>query len=169
MKELSFDEFREYLLKDGVGEFEAVFDGMETPAPVTGNKYVYIQIVTYCGEGDIMSSYRTWNSEEEFTLIYKDLRIKLDRVKVRTFIEKTGTFNEKDADNGRMLPSVEYGIAKNKKYYMKFSDEEYHLPPDGESGKPRKRTNHVLWISSRPYKNGKPQIELTPLYMGWTY
>jgi hypothetical protein len=170
MKEIGFHEFRDKLVKDGIEEFEVYFDGQETPAPVTGNKYVFNQIVTYCGEdGDIMSSYRTWNSEEEFILVYKDFTITLNRSKVRTFIEETGTFKHKDEDDGRILPSVEYGLVKNKKYYAKFSAEEYHLPPDRESGKPQKRINHVIWISSRPYRNGKPRVELTPLYKGWSY
>jgi hypothetical protein len=169
VRELSFDEFREYLKTEGVAEFEAVFDGIESPAPVSGNKYLFLQIVTYCGEGDVMSSYRTWNSDDEFTLVYENFRVKLDRSRVRTFIEKTGSFKEKDIDDGRMLPSDEYGLVKNRKYYAKISSEEYHLPPDRESGKPRRRTNHVIWISSRPFKDGKPQVELTPMYKGWSY
>jgi len=169
MKELTFDEFSEYLKTEGIEEFETSFDGIESAAPVTGNKYLFLQIVTYCGDEDIMSSYRTWNSDDEFALVYKNFRIQLDRSKVRTFIEKTGSFEEKDIDGGRMLPSEEYGLVKNKKYYAKISSEEYHLPPDRESGKPRKRTNHVLWISSRPFKSGRPQVELTPMYKGWSY
>ncbi len=169
MKDLSFNEFREYLVKEGVEEFEIVFDGKEIPAPVTGSKYLFIQIVTYCGDTDIMSSYRVWNSDNEFFLIYKNFRIKLDRVSIRTFIEETGSFKDKDSDDGRILPSIEFGIVKNKKYYARFAAEEYHLPPDRENGEPQKRTNHILWISSRPFKNGKPQVELTPLYKGWSY
>ncbi len=170
MKEISFIELREQLLKDGVVEFEVSFDGHEIPAPVTGNKYVFNQIITYCGDGDdIMSSHRTWNSEDDFILVYNNFRVNLNRGKVRTFIEETGSFKSKDEDEGRILPSVEYGLVKNKKYFAKFSVEEYHLPPDSEGGKPQKKINHVLWISSRPYRNGKPRVELTPLYKGWSY
>jgi hypothetical protein len=170
MKEISFNEFMDQLVKEGIDEFEVTLDGQEIESPVTGNKYVFNQIITYCGEdGDLLSSHRTWNSEEDFILVYKELRITLNRSKVRTFIEETGTFEHKDEDDGRILPSVEYGLVKNKKYYAKFSAEEYHLPPDRESGKPQKRINHVIWISSRPYRNGKPRVELTPLYKGWSY
>jgi hypothetical protein len=169
MKDMSFDEFRDYLKHEAIDEFEAVSDGKESPAPVTGNKYVYIQIVTYCGGDDVMSSYRTWNSDDVFFMVYNNIRIKLNRNNVRTFIEETGSFSGKDIESGRMLPSIEYGLVKNKKYYAKVSSEEYHLPPDRESGEPKKRTNHVLWISNKPFKNGKPQVELTPLYKGWSY
>lgn len=169
MKEMTFDEFREYLKHEAVEEFEAVFDGKASPAPVTGNKYVYIQIVTYCGDDDVMSSYRTWNSDYDFFLVYKNIRLKLNRINIRTFIEETGSFSEKDIESGRMLPSVEYGIVKNKKYYIKTSSEEYYLPPDRENGKPQKKTNYVLWISTNPYKEGKPQVELTPMYKSWSY
>ncbi|PKL15593.1 MAG: hypothetical protein CVV49_20615 [Spirochaetae bacterium HGW-Spirochaetae-5] len=170
MKEIGFHEFREQLVKEGVDEFEVTFDGQETPAPVTGNKYVFNQIITYCGEDDdIMSSHRTWSSEENFILVYNRFRVKVNRSNVRIFIEETGSFKHKDEDDGRVLPSVEYGLVKNQKYFAKFSAEEYHLPPDRESGKPQKRVNNVLWISSRPYKNGKPRVELTPLYKGWSY
>lgn len=169
MKEMTFDEFREYLKHEAVEEFEAVFDGKVSPAPVTGNKYVYIQIVTYCGDDDVMSSYRTWNSDDDFFLVYKNIRLKLNRINIRTFIEETGSFSEKDIESGRMLPSVEYGLVKNKKYYIKVSSEKYHLPPDRENGEPEKITNHVLWISSKPFKSGKPKVELTPLYKSWSY
>jgi len=169
MKDLSFDEFHEYLKNESVDECEVVFDGNESAAPVTGNKYLFIQIVTYCGEDDVMSSYRTWSSDDDFFLVYKNLRVILNPSRVRTFIEETGSFKEKDIDNGRMLPSREFGLIKNKKYYVRVSSEEYDLPPDRESGKRRHKTNHVLWISSKPYKNGKPQVELTPMYKGWSY
>ena len=170
MKEIDFHEFRDQLVKAGVDEFEVTLDGHETQAPVTGNKYIFNQIITYCGEDDdIMSSHRTWNSEEDFILVYKNFRVKLNRSNVRIFIEETGSFKHKDEDDGRILPSVEFGLVKNQKYFARFSAEEYHLPPDRESGKPQKRVNHVLWISSRPYKNGKPRVELTPLYKGWSY
>ena len=169
MKEMSFDDFREYLKQEKIEECEAGFTGKEYSAPVTGNKYVFIQIVTYCGEVDIMSSYRTWNRNDEFVMVYKNIHVALNPAKVRTFIEETGSFSEKDIEGGRMLPSVEYGLVKNKKYYVKVSSEEYHLPPDREKGKLQKRTSHVLWISSRPFKDGKPQVELTPMYKGWSY
>jgi hypothetical protein len=170
MKEIGFNEFREHLVKEGVNEFEVTFDGRETPAPITRNKYIFNQIITYCGDDEnIMSSHKTWNSEEDFILIYNNFRVKLNRRMVRVFVEETGAFKSKDEDDGRILPSVEYGLVKNQKYFAKFSVEEYHLPPDRESGKPQKRINHVLWISSRPYRNGEPRVELTPLYKGWSY
>ncbi len=169
MKEMSFNEFRDSVKTEGADEFEAVFDGNEFTAPVTGKKYIFAQILTWCGDPDLKSSYRTWNSEEDFFLLYKNIKVSLSPSKVRTFIEETGTFTEKDSNDGRILPSVEYGLIKNKKYYAKFSSEEYHLPPDRESGKPQKRTNSVLWISSKPFKNGKPRVEITPMYKAWSY
>lgn len=169
MKEMNLAEFREYMAVEGIEECEVIFDGTETAAAVTGHKYVFLQMVTWCGENDVMSSYRTWNSEDEFFMVYENITVALRPSSVRTFIEKTGSFKQKDSDDGRMLPSVEFGLIKNKKYFVKISSEEYHLPPDRESGKPRKRTSHVLWISSRPYKEGKPQVELTPMYRNWSY
>lgn len=169
MKEMNFYEFREYLKSEGVEECVVFFDGKETAAAVTGHRYVFLQVVTYCGESDVMSSYRTWNSEDEFIMVYKNFRIKLSPSSVRTFTEKTGSFEQKESDDGRVLPSLEFGLVKNKKYFVKISSEEYHLPPDRESGKPQKRTNYVLWISSRPFKEGKPQVELTPIYRHWSY
>ena len=169
MKEMTFGEFREYMEREGITEIEVAFNGNETVAPVTGHKYVFLQIVTYCGEKDIMSSYRTWNSSDEFIMVYQNFRVTLEPSEVRTFIEETGSFKEKNTDDGRILPSLEYGLIKNKKYYIRLSSEEYHLPPDRESGKPQHRTSHVLWISSKAYKQGMPQVELTPMYKGWSY
>ncbi len=169
MKEMNFDEFREFIKDEGVDEFEVIFDGKEFPAPITGKKYLFVQILTWCGDPDLKSSYRTWHSGDEFVLVYNNIRVPLSPVKIRTYIEETGSFEEKDSDDGRILPSVEYGLVKNKKYYAKFSAEEYHLPPDRESGKPQKRTNPVIWISSRSYKKGKPQVEITPIYKDWSY
>jgi len=169
VKDLNFNEFRDYINTEGIEGFEAAFDGIESAAPVTGNRYIFIQIVTYCGADDIMSSFRKWNSDDDFVLIYKNVRVTLSPVKVRTFIEKTGSFQSSGDGDGRLLPSVEYGLVKGKKYFIRISSEGYHLPPDREDGKPRRRINHVLWISSRPYKDGKPQIELTPMYKGWSY
>lgn len=167
MKELSFEEFRDFLKNENISECEVTFDGKETAAPVTGNKYLFLQIITYCGDDDITSSYRTWNTDDEFYLVYKNLRVKLSRTKVRTFIEKTGSFEE--MEEGRMFPSDEFGLVKGKKYFVRFSVEEYHLPPDRESGRPQKKINHVLWISNKTFINTMPQIKLTPMYERWSY
>lgn len=169
VKVITFSQFREQIKIDNIDEFEIYVDGTEISAPVTDHKCIFVQVITFCGEDDIKSSYRTWNSDNEFYIVFKNYRVEVDRVRIRTFIEETGTFNSKDPDDGRMLPSVEYGLIKGKKYYAVFSSEEYHLPPVGENGKPQKKFNHVIWISSKPFINGKPQVELTPLYKNWQY
>ncbi len=169
MKEMTFDEFREYMANDGISEFEVTFDGNESSVTATKQSYVFVQVITYCGVDDIMSSYKSWASDEDFVLIYKNIIVPLGKSKIRTYIEKTGSFSQRETDNDKIFSSVEYGLIKNKKYYAKFCSEQYHLPPDRNSGKPRKKINHVLWISSSTYKDGKPQVELTPMYKNWSY
>ncbi len=165
MKEIAFNEFRDI----AAGECEVTFDGDDISITPTGNKYVFIQIVTYCGEIDVLSSYRTWNSDNDFVMLYKNLRVTLSTRSVRTFIAKTGSFIQKEGGDERSLPSDEFGLIKNKKYYVKITQENYHLPPDRESGKPRKGTSHVLWISDKPFLKGRPQVGLTPMYKNWSY
>lgn len=166
---MNFTEFKEYINRKGINEFDAVF-GCEREIPLpSGNRYVYAQVVTWCGADDPKSSYRTWGSDDPFYMLYENIKIDIDRSKIRTFINKTGSFKEKDGNSGTILLSDEYGIVSGRKYFIRLAFEEYTLPPERGDSKPQKRKNYVLWVSDNPYKGGRPQIELTPLYKHWSY
>ena len=63
----------------------------------------------------------------------------------------------------------EYLRAPGKTYHALVHEDRYHLPPEGPGERPREGRNRVLWVSDRPFKNGKAVVEMTPGYKGWSY
>ncbi|HNJ03851.1 MAG TPA: hypothetical protein PLB73_06340, partial [Leptospiraceae bacterium] len=62
---------------------------------------------------------------------------------------------------------AEYRLETGKKYYAVLHVDHYYLPRPG--GPPSSHSKKVLWISDEPIKDGKPSVEITPAYRGWTY
>lgn len=63
----------------------------------------------------------------------------------------------------------EYLLAPGKTYHALVHEDRYHLPPEGPGERPREGRNRVLWVSDRPFKDGKAAGEMTPGYRGWSY
>ncbi|MGI5862216.1 MAG: hypothetical protein ACOX6T_09180 [Myxococcales bacterium] len=64
---------------------------------------------------------------------------------------------------------AEYCLEVGKTYHALVHTDAVMLPPGGPMGKPEKSRNLVLWLSDRPFADGKPTQEKTPAYRGWSY
>jgi hypothetical protein len=174
-------EFYEFLKEKGLENKEMTikFSGNEVQA-VSKEKYVFFEVVKFIGEEDIKSSHFTpWHPEETFFILYNDVKVEVDFRDIRTYIEETykQLYTKKDVskapefvrDDLKERPQVlvcEYGLQSGKIYYAKFNTDHFYVNgPDG----PKQRTNIVIWISDKPFKDGKPQMPLTPMYSGWSY
>ena len=187
MTDIELRDFYDYL-KDNNKEkdpFEVVFIGDAEESPESKKEYIYFEVVLYYGEDVLEGTYRTlYNREGNFIFTYDDkYNVKIRWRKLRPYIadiwEKEFTkdnldtapagvknvFTKKEVKKAKL---VEVGIEKGKKYYAMFKQESYSLPPTRD-GKPKRKTNLVLMISDKPFKDRKPQTELSPLFKGWTY
>jgi hypothetical protein len=64
---------------------------------------------------------------------------------------------------------AEYQLQAGKTYQALVFEESFALPPEGPGKPPRRRTSLVLHLSDRPFVGGKPQVEATPGFRGWTH
>jgi hypothetical protein len=72
-------------------------------------------------------------------------------------------------DEDSPITVVEYCLKKNTGYHARIKSESGLLPPSKPNGPPRERKHVVLVVSDRPFKDGRPQGEVTPAYRGWKY
>ncbi len=187
MTDIELRDFYEYL-KDNNKEkepFEIVFIGDGEKSLESKKEYIYFEVVLYYGEDVLEGTYRIlYNREGDFTFAYDDkYNVNIRWRKLRPYIadiwEKE--FSRDDSDTAppsvknvfkkkgvKKAKLVEVGIEKDKKYYAMFKQESYYLPPT-RGGKPKRKTNLVLMVSDKPFKDKKPQTELSPLFKEWTY
>ena len=172
-------------MKD-IKDFIIRVDGTSHESYFTLKKYVHYETIAFYGQNKIHSTHQVlYNTENDFYILHKDLKIKISYRKIRTHlspsIEKKYSIDElKSADNDKeksflkilkendsnKLLIAEYGLNKKKNYHARFKTETYHLPPRRPGGKPKKKENTILMISDQPFPN---KIELTPIYKGWSY
>jgi hypothetical protein len=62
-----------------------------------------------------------------------------------------------------------YALRASTPYHVRVAVETYHLPPDGPEGRPETASHAVLWVSDRPFVQGRPSRPLTPAGMQHTY
>lgn len=173
------------LMKDS-GGFEVTVDGTPQKSFFTGKTYVHYETVAYFGEDDIKSTRRIlYHTEKGFTVRHRNTVMAVDFRRIRTSIapsfEKTYTKSGNYAPGSEAEKSIlamldqekvpavmiaEFGLEAGKKYYARVKTESYHLPPREPDGRPQKKENRVLVISSSQLPN---DIELTPLYQSWSY
>lgn len=162
-------------------EIVVTFDGELQEGYFSKKKYIFLEDVIYFGEPDIKStSYSPNYNENNFFLIYKKSQYSINFRKIRTFLSAsfTKTFNKSDIeiapqvikkilqDTSTQSMICEYGLKPKKKYFAFFTEELYYV--NGPKG-PQRKKNLVLYISDKHFENGKPKVEITPLYSGWTY
>ena len=71
-------------------------------------------------------------------------------------------------ENGKPVFVAEYRLEAGKKYHAVVHDDVFTMPPAG-AGKPRPGKRTVLRLSNKPFKDGEPQVEATPVYRNWSY
>ena len=175
--------FFSYLKEKGLDStpFTATVSGETKKGCFSGKEYVHLECVSFTGIGDITSAYMNPHvTEEPFLLFYDGVTVELTYRSVRLYLGREYQ-NFYDHTNAEEAPPVvrdmlsdetaqalaaEYGLREGVNYHCMLSYEYYMV--DGEDG-PAERSNTVLWISDKPFVNGKPQREVTPEYRGWTY
>lgn len=160
---------------------EITVKGEEKESFRSKNKYVYFEDVVYFGKNDIKSEfYNPWIVKDHFILIFNDVKIRVNFRDIRTFLSESykktylkhkrmtapEDIKEFLKNKAKKVLVCEYGLKKGQKYYAIFHIDHYYI--NGENG-PEERTNPVIWITDKPFLNGKPQIDITPAYKGWTY
>ncbi len=184
VRQMDFNEFTGKV--KGRDSFEITVQGRVRESYFTGKKYVHFETVAYFGRDDIRSTYQIlYHTQEDFTVMHGTMAVAVRYSQVRTCLSPSleRKFTKEDLadhrsekekslrsilDNGEAaeLLLVEYGLEAGKKYYGSLKTESYHLPPRERGGKPERREKTVLVISDRAFPN---DIEVTPVYKGWSY
>lgn len=155
-------------------------EGDELRSVYSNIKYVYLENLIYFGERNIRDQYYSPDiTENYFYIIFKGKKFKVNYKDIRTFLperynkiyyknrnnELPGRIKDLVRENKRILIS-EYGLRKGINYFSIIHHDWYYI--NTENG-PEQRKNTVIWISDKPFVNGKPQRDITPAYKGWTY
>lgn len=184
---IEYDSLNEYLDKNkpkpGV-QLKITVDGEIGESALSKTKCVYFEASTLLYKnGQLVGNTTSFGSDNDiFMIIEKKAKVRVSVNKMRTYLKpvykKEFTIDEitdeerktRFAKSGyEKIADIEFILQKDKKYYAMFGEESYHLPPDRRGGQPRRATNTVIWISDKEYKDGKPQVEITPHYKGWKY
>ncbi len=181
VRRMEFHEFARRAMD--AGEFTlTVVGGEPRKSPFTGKKYVHYEIVAFTAEGGEWRILEHTEGEMTFrrgddsvSIGYRSMRTRLTPSFERTY--SASELRHARSETERALASVfeedraeavtlrEYGLEAGKRYHGRIKTETYYLPPE-PGGEPRKRENRVLVVSDRPLGEN---IELTPLYRGWSY
>jgi hypothetical protein len=73
------------------------------------------------------------------------------------------------AETKQKVYVAEYCLETGKTYFALVHQDTYLLPPKGPGSAPEHGRRLVLWISDKPFVDGKPEQQVTPAYRGWTY
>ncbi len=122
----------------------------------------------------------TYRSDRGFFLITADAEIKID-CGLRLYLEPT--WLERDPKDparralweeakARMAATdvalAEFALLPEKDYWAKIVREEHWLPPDGPDWPPHRAHGTALYISDKPFVDGRPQGQASPM-SNWTY
>jgi len=184
---IEYESLGDYLSKneDKLGiALQITLDGKIEKSPLKKTKCIYYEAVTLLYQGgEVVGSTGLYATENDFhVIIEKAAKVLVTTSKIRTYIEphftKVYTIDEVTDEERKArfareeyekMADVEYILQKGKLYYAMINQEHYSLPPKGPRGKPQAATNTVIWISTKEYKNNKPQVEITPHYKHWKY
>ncbi|MCE9599483.1 MAG: hypothetical protein K8S54_16090 [Spirochaetia bacterium] len=176
--ELTPDDFR--------NQIEVTFTGPSLKSYPSQEECVYFEWaygnkVATDGESAWAEYSVGFQSDSKITLQSSIGQMQLSRNEMRLFLspEISRIYNHKEqsrapeatlawiAENGSVAVE-EYMLFSDRTYFAVLHVDTYNLPPDG-AGPPRRGQKKLLWISDRPFLNGKPVAPMTPAYRGWTY
>lgn len=177
---MEFNEFARHEMN--VGDFTFTVEGGLLESPYTGKRYVHYETVAFTAEGGEWrilghseGKITIRRGDDAVSIGYRSLRTRLTPSFEHTYsaseLRHARTETERalasvfEGDQVESLTMREYGLEAGKHYHGRIKTETYYLPPE-PGGDPRKRENRVLVVSDRPLGEN---IELTPLYRGWSY
>jgi len=165
--------------------YKIKIDGKEHKAPFTNRKCVYYEIATlfFNEKGVNLGFFNNYHSTDDLTVILEDnkcFNIYVNQLRpylypsyrnIITDIKRINKIKEEifDGENYEHFIDIEFILEKDKEYYGLIGTETYYLPPEEPKGRPIKEFSYVLLLSDKGFINGKPQGDLTPYYIGFTY
>lgn len=171
LQELTFDSFQD--------SKTISVSGQNVPAYPSGHDCVYFEWAFGNRSEKKWESYSVgFQSEVQLNLKTENGKMTVSRADIRLYlnpaVEKYYTKESEAPEAVRAwirehgsVSVAEYRLETGKKYFAVLHVDHYYLPRPG--GPPSSHSKKVLWISDEPIKDGKPSVEITPAYRGWTY
>jgi hypothetical protein len=184
MKNLKeFESLSEYRksLDDPQAPFKARVDGKLTESVWSRTPCVYFESAVLAFENGCYTGHtNTHRSDSDIFLITGEARVAVDRG-MRLYIEPTWLERTpKDPDLRSCLDEAkarmeaadaalaEFALLPGRDYWAKIVREEHWLPPEGPDSPPNRAHSTALYLSDKPFVDGRPQGEAAPL-SNWTY
>ena len=133
-------------------------------------------------EGRFSEFVVAYHSEEPIPVVAAGMKSSISPRRVRLFLSpsvereyKAGdqsapeVVREYLAEGHASAVAAEYSLVPGKTYHARIHQDVYALPPRGPGSAPEQGRRLVLWISDAPFEDGKPAVEVTPAYRGWSY
>lgn len=176
----SLSEYRQSLA-DPKAPFRARVDGQLTESVWSRTPCVYFEsAVLMLDAGRRIGHTSTHRSGRDIYLITDEARVAVDRG-MRLYLEPT--WLERDPSDpelracleeakSRMEASdaalAEFALMPGRDYWATIVREEHWLPPDGPDSPPHRAHSTTLYLSDKPFVDGRPQGEAAPM-SNWTY
>jgi hypothetical protein len=176
----SLSEYRKELA-DPKAAFRARVEGGPLEAVWSRTPCAYFEAAVLMFEdGRYTGHTNTHRSDSDIFLVTGEARVKVDRG-LRLYIEPTWLERDpcdpelraclEEAKN-RMEASdaalAEFALLPGREYWARIAREEHWLPPDGPDRPPNRAYSTALYLSDKPFVNGRPQGEAAPM-SNWTY
>lgn len=178
-----YDSLSEYrrAMADPKAPFQVRLEGEVARTFWSGTPCLYYEAAAVMFvDGKIAGHTDTYRSKGGIYLIAGDSRIKVDG-NFRLYIEPTWMERDpKEPEYRKLLDEakarmdakdvalVEFALLPDKEYWAKIKSEEHWLPPDSPDSPPRRAHNLTLYLSDKPFLEGRPQGEASPL-SNWIY
>jgi hypothetical protein len=163
--------------------FQVRVEGKGAESYLGRNRCGYFEWIYGERRDGVLSSFTVaYHSSEPITLVAAGKEARVAPRRVRTYLapsvereyrpgDQTAPEVVKEylAEGNEVAYVAEYCLEVGKTYHALVHTEHATLPPSGPMGKPEKSRNLVLWLSDKPFADGKPTAEKTPAYRGWSY
>jgi len=182
-KQKAYDSLSDYRkeLADPKAPFKVRVAGEMTEALWSKTPCVYFEsAVLMYQDGLVAGHTSTHRSRAEIAIIAGDARVRVDRG-MRLYIESTWLERDpSDSDARACLDEgkkrmeaedaalAEFALLPDHDYWARIVKEEHWLPPERPDGPPNRASSTALYLSDKPFKDGRPQGEASPM-SNWTY
>ncbi|GEM_PF-6045096 len=176
------DEFLGVFPEKSKGVIMVSLAGEDCGAPWSKDRCVYWEsAVLLVEEGRTIGHTDAHRSRSEIDLVLGDgTMVRVDR-NMRLYMEPTWLEEDPSDPSARALLSearkscecpeavlAEFALFPGREYWARIVREEYWLPPDRPDGPPHRARGTTVYISEKPFKDGRPQGPETPMST-WTY